>query len=145
MGDENFGVYGPRNVWRQWQREGFTVARLMRELGLQGVMRGRRFKTTIAADAMARPADLVKRTFSATRPNALWVADLPCVATWAGFVYVAFVIDVFARAIVGWRVSRSLRTDLALDALEQARYARPEIDQLVHHSDRGTQYLSRSR
>ena len=141
--DENFGVYGPRKVWRQLQREGFTVARctverLMRELGLQGVIRGRRFKTTIADDAMARPADLVKRTFSATRPNALWVADLTYVATWAGLVYVAFVIDVFARRIVGWRVASSLRTDFVLDALEQAIYDRrgDGVGDLVHHSDR---------
>ena len=114
----------------------------MRQMGLQGVVRGRTFKTTIPDDAAARPADLVNREFVATRPNELWVADLTYVATWRGFVYVAFVIDVFARRIVGWRVSSSLRTDLALDALEQALYARPAIDQLVHHSDRGSQYLS---
>ena len=108
----------------------------------QGVVRGRAFKTTTPDDAAARPADLVNREFVATRPNELWVADLTYVATWRGFVYVAFVIDIFARRIVGWRVSSSLRTDLALDALEQALYARPAIDQLVHHSDRGSQYLS---
>jgi transposase InsO family protein len=90
----------------------------------------------------ARPADLVQRDFTATRPNQLWVADLTYVATWTGFVYVAFIIDVFSRMIVGWRVSRSLRSDLALDALEQALYARPDIERLVHHSDRGVQYLS---
>jgi len=145
--DANFGVYGARKVWRQLRRHGTqvppcTVERLMRPLELCGAVRGRRFKTTIPDTAAARPADLVKRTFVATRPNALWVADLTYVATWQGFVYVAFVIDVFARMIVGWRVSRSLRTDLTLDALEQALYARPARDQLVHHSDRGTQYLS---
>ena len=145
--DENFAVYGPRKVWQQLGREGIVVARctverLMRQMGLQGAVRGRRFKTTIADDGAARPADLVKREFVATRPNQLWVADLTYVATWRGFVYVAFVIDVFARHIVGWRVSSSLRTDLALDALEQALYARPTSDELVHHSDRGSQYLS---
>ena len=145
--DANLQVYGVRKIWRQLTREGIrvarcSVARLMREMGLQGAVRGRRFKTTIADDAAARPADLVNRTFTATRPNALWVADLTYVATWAGFVYVAFVIDVFARVIVGWRVARSLGTDLALDALEQALYARPAVDELIHHSDRGTQYLS---
>ena len=137
--DENFAVYGPRKVWQQLGREGIVVARctverLMRQMGLQGAVRGRRFKTTIADDGAARPADLVKREFVATRPNQLWVADLTYVATWRGFVYVAFVIDVFARHIVGWRVSSSLRTDLALDALEQALYARPTSDELVHHS-----------
>ena len=115
-----------------------TVERLMQQLGLQGAVRGRTFKTTIAQDGAVRPADLVNREFVATRPNELWVADLTYVATWRGFVYVAFVIDVFARRIVGWRVSSSLRTDLALDALEQALYARPAVDQLVHHSDRGS-------
>ena len=111
----------------------------MRRMGLEGAVRGRTFKTTVADDALVQPADLVKRAFTATRPNQLWVADLTYVATWRGFVYVAFVIDVFARRIVGWRVSGSLRTDLALDALEQALYARPARDQLVHHSDRGSQ------
>jgi len=134
-------------VWRQLQRQDTVVARctverLMREMGLQGAVRGRKFKTTIGDDALARPADLVQRNFTATRPNQLWVADLTYVATWNGFVFVAFVIDVYARRIVGWRVSSSLRTDLALDALEQALYARPAVDQLVHHSDRGGQYLS---
>ena len=142
--DENFGVYGARKVWRQLTREGTAVARctverLMRQMELQGVVRGRPCKTTIPDDAAVRPADLVNRGFVATRPNALWVADLTYVATWRGFVYVAFVIDVFARRIVGWRVSSSLRTDLALDALEQALYARPTTDSLVHHSDRGIQ------
>jgi transposase InsO family protein len=145
--DANFQVYGPRKVWRQLKWEGrkvarCTVERLMRKLGLRGVIRGRTFKTTIGDDTATRPADLVQRKFVATRPNQLWVADLTCVATWAGFVYVAFVIDVFARLIVGWRVSRSLKSDLALDALEQAICSRPQTDELVHHSDRGCQYLS---
>jgi len=144
---ENFQVYGVRKVWRQLNREDIpvarcTVTRLMREMGLEGAIRGRKFKTTIPDESAARPADLVSREFVATRPNELWVADLTYVATWQGFVYVAFVIDVFARMIVGWRASSSLRTDLALDALEQALYARPDTDQLVHHSDRGVQYLS---
>jgi transposase InsO family protein len=144
---ENFDVYGARKVWRQLHREGIvvarcTVARLMRAIGLQGAVRGRAFTTTTRGDGAARPSDLVNREFVATRPNELWVADLTYVATWRGFVYVAFVIDVYARRIVGWRVSSSLRTDIALDALEQALYARPAIDQLVHHSDRGKQYLS---
>jgi transposase InsO family protein len=143
----NFGVYGARKVWRQLGREGISVARctverLMRALGLQGVRRGRKVKTTVPAEAAARPADLVQRAFVATRPNALWVADLTYVATWHGFAYVAFVIDVYSRMIVGWRVATSLRTDLALDALEQALYARPNSERLVHHSDRGVQYLS---
>jgi putative transposase len=115
----------------------------MRDLGLRGVTRGRAFKVTTVADAtIPRPADLVQRSFSAARPNALWVADLTYVATWAGFVYVAFVVDVYARRIVGWKVATSLRTDLALDALEQAIHARPDRDGLVHHSDRGVQYLA---
>ena len=135
--DENLEVYGARKVWRQMKREGIevarcTVERLMREMGLQGAVRGRTFKTTIADDAAARPADLVNRDFTATRPNRLWVADLTYVATWRGFVYVAFVIDAFSRMIVGWRASSSLRSDLALDALEQALYARPDTDLLVH-------------
>jgi putative transposase len=145
--DENFEVYGAHKVWKQLNREQIpvarcTVERLMRDMGLAGAIRGRKFKTTIVDDTAARPADLVQRNFTATRPNQLWVSDLTYVATWAGFVYVAFVIDVFSRLIVGWRASRSLRTDLALDALEQALYARPIDDQLVHHSDRGVQYLS---
>ena len=120
-----------------------TVERLMRQMGLHGVVRGRRYKTTTIVDeACELPADLVQRDFSADRPNRLWVADLTYVATWAGFVYVAFVMDVFSRKIVGWRVSSSLRSDLALDALEQALHARPGIDQLIHHSDHGVQYVS---
>jgi putative transposase len=145
--EENFRVYGARKVWRQLNREGIpvarcTVERLMGGSGLSGAVRGRKFKTTIADDTAARPADLVCREFSASRPNQLWVSDLTYVATWQGFVYVAFVIDVFSRMIVGWRASRSLRTDLALDALEQALWARPDTHRLVHHSDRGVQYLS---
>jgi len=146
--EENFRVYGVRKVWRQLNREGIevakcTVERLMRALALQGVVRGRRVKTTLPAPDH-RPDDLVNRRFRASRPNALWVSDLTYVATWAGFVYVAFVIDVFARCIVGWRVSNSLRSDLALDALEQALYARSgdRTNELIHHSDRGVQYLS---
>jgi transposase InsO family protein len=147
--EDNFRVYGARKVWRQLTREGFeaarcTVERLMGDLGLRGVVRGRRIKTTIPDEALDRPADRVNRDFTASRPNALWVADLTYVATWRGFVYVAFVIDVFARRIVGWRVSSSLRTDIALDALEHALYDRSvaETSDLIHHSDRGVQYLS---
>jgi transposase InsO family protein len=148
--DENHQVYGPRKVWRQLRREGVrvarcTVERLMRELGLRGAVRGRAWKTTTQSDPAAdRPADRVSRQFTAARPNQLWVADFTYVATWRGFVYVAFVIDVFARRIVGWRVAASLATDFVLDALEQAIYDRrePGVDNLVHHSDRGTQYVS---
>jgi len=145
--NENRRIYGARKVWRQLQREGIevarcTVERLMRRLGIAGAVRGRKHRTTIPDEVAARPADLVQRDFTATRPNQLWVADLTYVATWTGFVYVAFIIDVFSRMIVGWRVSRSLRSDLALDALEQALYARPDSEHLVHHSDRGVQYLS---
>jgi transposase InsO family protein len=146
---ENFAVYGVRKVWKQLKREGHavarcTIARLMRQMGLAGAVRGRKFKTTIPDDAAARPLDLVKRDFTAPRPNQLWVSDLTYVATWRGFVYVAFVIDTYARRIVGWRASSSLRSDLALDALEQAICDRRHDDagQLVHHSDRGVQYLS---
>ncbi len=147
--EENFCVYGPRKVWRQLRREGgevarCTVERLMRELGLQGIVRGRRCRTTIPDEVTERPRDLVDRDFTATRPNQLWVADLTYVATWHGFVSVAFVVDAFARRIVGWRAARTLRTDLVLDALEQALYDRSPSDLtgLVHHSDRGVQYLS---
>jgi transposase InsO family protein len=145
---QNLSVYGARKVWLQLGREGFdvarcTVERLMGQMGLQGALRGRKYqRTTIADGAAERPADLVQRDFTADRPNQLWVADLTYVATWAGFVYVAFITDVYSRKIVGWRVSNSLRSDLALDALEQALHARPDISQLVHHSDRGVQYLS---
>jgi transposase InsO family protein len=147
----NFEVYGVRKVWKQLCREGMpaarcTVRRLMGELGIQGAVRGRRFTTTTVADEeTARPLDLVDRDFAARRPNELWVSDLTYVATWRGFVYVAFVIDAFSRRIVGWRASSSLRSDLALDALEQAICEREddrEDHRLVHHSDRGGQYLS---
>ncbi len=145
---EQFGVYGARKVWRQLLREGIAVARctverLMRELGLEGVRRGKAHKTTTPDETTARPADLVDRHFVAQRPNQLWVADLTYVASWSGFVYVAFVIDAFSRFLVGWQASRSLRTDLALDALEMAIWRRRGgLDGLVHHSDRGSQYLS---
>ena len=147
---ENQEVYGVRKVWKQLRREGHaaarcTVARLMHRAGLRGAVRGRTFKKTTCPDtATPRPPDLVTRRFAAVRPNELWVADLTYVATWRGFAYVAFVIDVFARRIVGWRVSSSLRSDLALDALEQALYARQldSAERLIHHSDRGSQYLS---
>ena len=147
--DSNLQVYGVRKVWRQLQREGYdvarcTVARLMKELGLRGVVRGKRIKTTVPAASLERPLDRVKRQFQVSRPNALWVADLSYVATWRGFVYVAFVIDAYARRIVGWRVSSSLRTDLALDALEQALHERTDRrgGPLIHHSDRGTQFVA---
>jgi transposase InsO family protein len=147
--DENFSVYGVRKVWRQLNREGHvvarcTVVRLMQDLGLRGVVRGRRAKTTVPDEGSDRPLDRVNRQFNVLRPNALWVADLTYVATWRGFVYVAFVIDAYARRIVGWRVSGSLQTGLALDALEQALYDRQKIEteELIHHSDRGVQYLS---
>ena len=148
--DDHEQVYGAEKVWRQLRREGHqvarcTVERLMRQMGLRGAVRGRAWVvTTRGDDTAARPADLVDRQFVATRPNQLWVADFTYVATWRGFVYVAFVIDVFARSIVGWRVSSSLRTDFVLDALEQAIYARcgDGPTDLIHHSDRGTQYLS---
>jgi putative transposase len=148
--DEHQQVYGPRKVWRQLRREGVrvarcTVERLMRDMGLRGAVRGRAWKVTTQSDpAAARPTDLVDRQFAATRQNQLWVADFTYVATWRGFVYVAFVIDVFARRIVGWRVSPSLRTDFVLDALEQAIYDRQcaGVEELIHHSDRGAQYLA---
>ena len=147
---EQDSAYGAHKVWKQMGREGIhearcRVRRLMRALGLRGVVRGRAWTITTQADpAAARPADLVQRRFTATRPNQLWVSDFTYVATWDGFVYVALVIDVFARRIVGWRVSSSLRTDFVLDALEQAIYARCDdtVGDLVHHSDRGSQYLS---
>jgi putative transposase len=147
--EENYGVYGARKVWRQLHREDIAVARctverLMRRMGLAGRVRGRRRRTTISNPADQRPTDLVERTFAATAPNQLWVADITYVATWSGFAYVAFVTDVFSRAIVGWRVANSLKADLALDALEMAIWARKEEEfpGLVHHSDRGVQYLS---
>ncbi len=145
--DENRGVYGARKVWRQLQRERRTVARctverLMRSMGLKGVVRGRRWRTTIADPAADRPADRVQRPFKAQRPNPLWVADFTYVATWSGCVYVAFMTDVYSRRIVGWRVSRSMTTEFVLDALEQALWARYKPKGLIHHSDRGSPYLS---
>ena len=145
--EEHLCVYGARKVWRQLLREDFSVARctverLMKTLGIQGIRRGAKCWTTIANDDLDRPQDKVNRQFVATRPNQLWVADITYVATWIGFVYVAFITDVFARCIVGWRVSRSLSTDLVLDALEQAIWARGKAEGLIHHSDRGSQYLS---
>lgn len=145
--EENFSVYGVRKVWHQLRREGetvarCTVARLMKAMGLQGVIRGKPVKTTISNKAAPCPLDRVNREFHAPRPNMLWVADFTFVATWAGFVYVAFVIDVFARRIVGWRVSRTAHAGFVLDALEQAVHERRPAGGLVHHSDRGSQYLS---
>jgi transposase InsO family protein len=146
--EENDDAYGVRKMWRELKRQKVavarcTVGRLMGDLGLSGVVRGKAFKkTTVADETAVRPADLVNRNFTASRPNELWVADLTYVATWVGFVYVAFVIDVYSRAVVGWRASRSLRTDLALDALEQAIHMRGNTEGLIHHSDRGGQYLS---
>jgi putative transposase len=148
--ETHYQVYGPRKVWRQLRREGYVVARctverLMAALGLRGVTRGRAWITTTQAAATAEPrADLVDRQFVATGPNQLWVSDFTYIATWRGFVYAALVIDVFARRIVGWRVSASLRTDFVLDALEQAIHERcgAGAPGLIHHSDRGTQYVS---
>jgi putative transposase len=146
---DNFEVYGAEKLWRQLGREGIRVgrdhvARLMRSLGIRGVVRGKPRRTTTPAPAADRPADLVKRDFTAPAPNRLWVADLTYVATWAGFCYAAFIIDAYSRAIVGWRVATTLRATLALDALELAIWTRQDagLDQLVHHSDRGAQYLS---
>ncbi|MEX1155921.1 MAG: IS3 family transposase, partial [Chloroflexota bacterium] len=144
----NFGVYGVRKAWRTLQRLGIPagcdqVARLMRAVGLQGATRTKRVRTTTPAPVVQRPADLVERVFSATAPNRLWVADLTYFWTRTGFVYTAFVVDAFSRAIVGWRVSVSLHAELALDALELALWARGgDLAGLVHHSDRGVQYLS---
>jgi len=145
---ENFDVYGAKKLWRQLNREHIAVgrdqvARLMRDLGIEGARRGRLKRTTFPGPLAARPADLVDRDFTAPAPNLLWVADLTYVWTWSGFVYAAFIIDAFARRIVGWRVSRSLRAELALDALEMAIWAwAGDLDGLVHHSDRGVQYLA---
>jgi putative transposase len=148
----NFGVYGVEKLWRQLLREGIDVgrdrvARLMAANGLRGVRRGKFKRTTITDDTGLRPADLVDRNFTASAPNRLWLADITYVSTWSGFCYAAFITDAFSRAIVGWRVSKTLRADLALDALEQAIWARTRDDgadlaNLVHHSDRGVQYLS---
>ncbi|MGB3167764.1 MAG: IS3 family transposase [Alteraurantiacibacter sp.] len=146
---ENFGVYGARKVWRQLKREGFevarcTVERLMRAIGLQGAVRGKRIRTTIPDPAQPCPRDKVNRQFQAPAPNRLWVSDFTYVATWAGFVYVAFVIDTYARRIVGWRVSRTADAGFVLDALEQAIHDRQPAKEggLVAHSDRGSQYLA---
>ncbi|HEX4911875.1 MAG: IS3 family transposase [Permianibacter sp.] len=144
----NREVYGADKVWRQLNREGIVVARctverLMRKEGLQGVVRGKKVTTTFPDPAAPKPQDRVNRQFKADRPNQLWVADFTFVSTWQGFAYVAFIVDVYSRFIVGWRVSRHMRTDFVLDALEQALYARkPPRHQLIHHSDRGSQYLS---
>jgi putative transposase len=147
--DDNFQVYGAEKLWRQLHREGIAVgrdrvARLMGTLGIRGVVRASKRRTTIPDQADQRPADLVRRDFTAPAPNRLWVADLTYVATWAGFCYAAFIIDAYSRAIVGWRVATTLRASLALDALEMAIWTRQDagLDGLVHHSDRGVQYLA---
>jgi transposase InsO family protein len=147
--ETNLRVYGADKVWKQMNREDLAVARctverLMRRAGLQGVMRGKVIRTTFSDANAPCPLDRVHRQFHAERPNQLWVSDFTYVSTWQGWLYVAFVIDVFARRIVGWRVSTSMHTDFVLDALEQALYARqPERDaRLIHHSDRGSQYVS---
>lgn len=141
------GRYGARKAWKELTREGrvvarCTVTRVFKAMGLRGVVRGRRVTTTVPEPLAHRPQDLVQRNFTATRPNQLWVSDLTYVPTWRGFVYVAFVTDAFSRRIVGWRATTTLRTDLALDALEQALYDRALDGPLVHHSDRGSQYLA---
>ena len=147
--DANYRVYGVRKVWRQLQREGFevarcTVARLMKTMGLQGIIRGKPVRTTVSDKAAPCPLDRVNREFHAPAPNRLWVSDFTYVSTWTGIVYVAFVIDVYARFIVGWRVSRTAHAGFVLDALEQALHDRKPVGKggLVHHSDRGSQYLS---
>ncbi|MHB8399305.1 MAG: IS3 family transposase, partial [Candidatus Limnocylindrales bacterium] len=145
----NYAVYGARKLWHALRREGTAVGRdqvgrLMRSLGLAGAVRGKIRRTTVPSELSPRPADLVNRSFAASAPNRLWLADITYVSTWSGFVYTAFVIDAFSRAIVGWRVSNSLRAELALDALEMAIWSRRSADLagLVHHSDRGVQYLA---
>jgi putative transposase len=147
--EANFRVYGVRKVWRQLRREGFdvarcTVARLMRAMGLEGIIRGKQVRTTVSDKAAPCPLDHVNRQFHAPAPNMLWVSDFTYVATWTGFVYVAFVIDTYARRIVGWRVSRTAHAAFVLDALEQALHDRRPVQggRLVHHSDRGSQYVS---
>ena len=147
--DENFGVYGVRKVWRQMKREGYdiarcTVERLMHDMGLAGVIRGKPVRTTVSDKAAPCPLDHVNRQFHSPAPNMLWVSDFTYVATWAGFVYVAFVIDVYTRYIVGWRVSRTAHASFVLDALEQALHDRRPTHRggLIHHSDRGSQYVS---
>ena len=145
--EESDRNYGARKVWKQLGRESIsaarcTVERLMKHLGLQGVRRGRRCITTIPAETAHKPLDWVQRQFTAVRPNQLWVADITYVPTWSGFVYVAFVVDVYSRYIVGWRVLKHMQTDLILDALEQALWLRGKPKGVIHHSDRGSQYLS---
>jgi putative transposase len=147
--ETNFGVYGVRKLWRQLLREGFevarcTVERLMRKMCLKGVIRGKTVRTTIGEKAAPCPLDHVNRQFHAPAPNRLWLSDFTYVSTWSGFVYVAFIIDAFARRIVGWKASRTAHTGFVLDALEQALYDRRPVggDGLVHHSDRGSQYVS---
>ncbi len=149
MWDTNMQCYGAVKVWKQLLREGLkvarcTVERLMRRAGLQGIRRGQVVRTTVASDKSLCPLDRVQRQFHAERPNQLRVSDFTYVSTWQGWLYVAFVIDVFARRIVGWRVSTSMKTDFVLDALEQALYARQphRMGGLIHHSDRGSQYVS---
>jgi putative transposase len=144
--DQNFSVYGVRKIWRQLKREGIdvarcTVSRLMRDMGLRGVIRGKSVRTTISDKAAPCPLDHVNRQFKASRPNVLWLSDFTYVATWTGFIYVAFVIDAYARRIVGWRASRTARAGFVLDALEQALHDRRPVHRggLVHHSDRGSQ------
>lgn len=144
---DNFEVYGARKVWRQLNRERIfvarcTVERIMRSMGLQGALRGKKYRTTVSDSAAEHPLDLVNRNFTAWWPNQLWVADFTYVATWSGVVYVAFIIDVFSRFIVGWRVARSMTAQLTLDALEQALWARKVTEGLIHHSDKGSQYLA---
>ena len=143
--DNNHQAYGVRKVWKQLNREHIyvarcTVARLMKQLNIQGVTRGKTCITTIPDMTADKPQDLVNRRFHADRPNQLWVADITYVATWSGFVYVAFVIDVYSRYIVGWRVLKHMKTALILDALEQALWARGKPKGVIHHSDRGSQY-----
>ena len=147
--ERNHKIYGARKVWLQMKREGVSIARysverLMRSMGLYGVIRGKTVRTTVPDKATPCPLDHVNRQFHAPRPNALWVSDFTYVSTWAGFVYVAFVIDTYARRIVGWRASRSAHAGFVLDALEQALHDRQPVHRggLVHHSDRGSQYLS---
>ena len=149
---QNYGVYGPRKVWLQLNREGIAVARctverLMKFLGLQGIRRGKKWKTTVADPTAARPADLVRRKFNPLAPNVLWVADFTYVTSWAGVVYVAFVIDAYARRILGWRAATSMHTELVLDAIDQAVWVRrregvTSFPGLVHHTDAGSQYTS---
>ena len=145
--DDNFQLYGARKVWHALKRSSVSVARctverLMRAHGLEGVRRGKPWKTTIPEEAADRPLDLVDRQFKAVAPNRLWVADFTYVPTWSGVVYVAFVLDVFNHELVGWKAAKNMRTELVLDALEQAIWARGKPSGVIHHSDRGSQYLS---